>query len=243
MADASAMNVRLSKDERYYIFDPGDGDLSLPRVSTILDHSPKPGLEVWKRKVGFEEADRISREATTFGSAVHALTERIDLGDDGWLSDGAWEDEPIDLRPWGRAWVAFKAAHVEEIVYVEKFLYSRKHGYAGTCDRVAVMKKTHHTAILDIKTSKYPSDDYGVQCAAYYGALYEMEGLRVQERIAVFLPSNRPGQYALDYFDDLRDDWAEFLRRRDSWRRSLAREDYWKKRLRFVKCDESEEAA
>lgn len=219
---------RLSEDERYYILDASPAPL--PRVSTILDHTAKPGIDAWKRKVGFEEADRISKTATTFGSRVHALTEKIDRGE-------PYEVEG-DIEPWGVAWRRFVDTYVEEFVYIECFLYSLKYGYAGTADRVAVMKKTHHLAIIDVKTSKWPSDDYGVQTAAYYGALYEMEGLRVQERLAVFLPSNKPYQYAPDYFDDLHGDWAEFIRRRDSWLRHRENEDYWKKRLRFVDCRE-----
>jgi hypothetical protein len=215
----------LSKDERFYIFD--ESPAPLPRVSTILDHKPNKGIEDWKRKVGFEKADEISNAAKIFGSRVHALTEKIDLGE-------PYEIEE-DLIPWAETWKDFKEEYVEEIIYTECFLYSLKHGYAGTCDRVVVMKKTHHLAIVDLKTSNWPSDDYGLQTAAYYGALYEMENLRVQERLAVFLPSKRPDEYAIDWFDDLSDDWAEFIRRRDSWRRSLTKEDYWKKRLRFIK--------
>jgi hypothetical protein len=223
--------VTLSKDERYYLLP--QSPVPLPRVSTILDHTAKPGIRAWEKKVGFEEAERIKLVATTFGSRVHALTERIDRGEE-------FEVE-ADLIPWAVAWRAFVEEYVEEWVYIEHFIYSLKYGYAGTADRVAVMKKTHHLAIIDLKTSKYPSDDYGVQTSAYYGGLYEMEELRVQERIAAFLPSNKPYQYALDYFDDLNGDWAEFIRRRDSWLRFREKEDYWKKRLRFVKCEPMEE--
>jgi hypothetical protein len=228
------VRARLSEDGRYYLLDDIPSP-PLPRVSTILDHTAKPGLDAWRRKVGFEEAERISREATAFGSRVHALTEKIDLGLPYEVED--------DIEPWGHAWRCFKEDYIEEFVYVEHFVYSLKHGYAGTCDRVAVMKKTHHLAIVDLKTSKYPSDDYGVQTAAYYGAIHEMERLRVQERLAVFLPSNRPYEYGVDWFDDLQGDWASFIRRRDEWLRARENEDYWKKRLRFAKCKDREVAA
>jgi hypothetical protein len=230
----SSTTPRLSEDQRYYILEDVS-PLPLPRVSTILDHKPNPGIDAWKRKVGFEEADRISLVATTFGSRVHALTEKIDRG-------LPYEVEE-DLIPWAEAWKCFVEDEIEEFVYIEHFLYSLKHGYAGTCDRVAVMKRSGNLAIVDLKTSKYPSDDYGLQTAAYYGGLYEMEGLRVQERLAVFLPSNRPDTYEIDEFFDLKDDWAEFIRRRDSWRRSLRKDDYWKRRLKVVKTKDRRTAA
>lgn len=220
---------RLTPDERYYVV----GDQQLPRVSTILDHHPKPGIARWHKKVGFEEAARISEEATTFGKRVHALTERIDRGE-------VFTPEP-DLVAYAETWKLFVADHVAEWIAIEVFLYSLKHGYAGTADRVARLKNGH-TAIVDLKTSKHASDDYGLQTAAYYGALYEMEGTRVQERMAVFLPSNRPDYYGIDHFEDLHDDWAEFIRRRDGWRRQQKKEKYWMKPLHFVKRP-TEEAA
>ncbi len=215
----------LSKDERYYIFDASPSPL--PRVSTILDHKPNPGIDAWKERVGKEEAALVSKTATDFGSRVHNLTEMMDRG-------YVLAVEP-DLFPWSVAWRCFVEDKVDHFLYIECFLFSLKHGFAGTCDRVAVLKNGD-VAIVDLKTSNWISDDYGLQTCAYYAAFYEMTGLRVQQRMAVYLPSKKSYKYGIDHFDDLADDWAELKRRRDSWYRARDKEDYWKRYLKLVDC-------
>ena len=44
-----------------------------PRVSTILAVENKPFLHTWRARVGNQEADRVSKEATDLGSEVDAM--------------------------------------------------------------------------------------------------------------------------------------------------------------------------
>ena len=66
---------RLTEDQRFYIID-GVKD-PLPRVSTILAMIHSQGLEDWQRDKGWEEADRIGREAADYGTLLHAACEAI----------------------------------------------------------------------------------------------------------------------------------------------------------------------
>lgn len=45
----------------------------LIRVTTVLDYVESKWKEFWWRKVGFEAADKISKESSEFGTAVHAI--------------------------------------------------------------------------------------------------------------------------------------------------------------------------
>mgnify|MGYP000683348498 FL=1 len=47
-----------------------------PSITSILGRQPKPGLDEWRKKVGDEEANKITKEASSLGSTVHLLCER-----------------------------------------------------------------------------------------------------------------------------------------------------------------------
>ena len=57
---------------------------SLPSVTTILkateSEEKKAKLEEWKKRVGYKEAEAISREATSRGSSMHDYLEKFLLG-------------------------------------------------------------------------------------------------------------------------------------------------------------------
>src|SRR4051812_32713682 len=96
----------------------------LPSVTTIISQTlPNPGITAWKLRVGEEEAQRVSKEATDWGTGIHALVEAVNRGKAADLSDEeaslvapytTWHDEQIEL-----------------ILGTEKMLVSRVHGYAG----------------------------------------------------------------------------------------------------------------
>ena len=46
-----------------------------PSITTVLGALNKDGLLAWRKKVGEEEANKISRRAATRGTAVHKLAE------------------------------------------------------------------------------------------------------------------------------------------------------------------------
>ena len=46
-----------------------------PSITTVLGALNKDGLLAWRKKVGEEEANKISRRAATRGTAVHKLAD------------------------------------------------------------------------------------------------------------------------------------------------------------------------
>lgn len=215
------MKATLSKDQRYYILE--ESPTPLPRVSTILNCAPNT-LDTWRRKVGFEEADRISKVATVLGSRVHAATEAIDLG--------LPYETDAELEPHCEAWRRFKDDYVAEVEDVEYLVYSLKHEYAGTVDR-RLRLKDGRRVIGDIKTSKTMSPTYGIQLISYLEAEVEMGFERCDGRIVIQLPSNHPGKYGVKWYGDLTD-WIAFRALNYTFKYFRDREDMWKEWVKLA---------
>ena len=59
--------------KRYYTLEDGT---KLPSVTTVLGAQKKQAIMEWRKRVGEEEANRVSRKATSRGTNVHTLCER-----------------------------------------------------------------------------------------------------------------------------------------------------------------------
>ena len=147
-----------------------------PSVTTVLDKtSDKSHLIAWRKRVGEEEANRVSRRATTRGTAVHTLCEKYVL------------NQPIDLSkemPFNvymfKQLEKFLQANVNGIRGSESTLFSHKLKVAGSCDLIANYR--NHAAIIDFKTSnklkrKDWIENYFLQCAMYSYMFWEMTQL------------------------------------------------------------------
>ena len=64
---------------RYYTLEDGT---KLPSVTTVLGAQKKQAIMEWRKRVGEETANKISRQATRRGTNVHTLCERY-LNNDG----------------------------------------------------------------------------------------------------------------------------------------------------------------
>jgi predicted RecB family nuclease len=209
--------VRLSDDKRYYLVP--SCPTPLPRVSTVLSVIRNQGLDDWKRKVGFEEADRVSEESSALGTRVHAACEAINRGRPYELTD--------EIEPFAAAWTAWKDRHVEEILFAEEFVWSEEYGFAGTIDAVALLKNGL-VALLDFKSSKYPHWEYRLQTVAYAVALREREGLPVDRRALIQMPSKKPGTLNAIYYPDDAYDWSLFRAALHLWKGQRHYADDWK---------------
>lgn len=202
---------------RYHV-----GGTSYPRVSDILATLAKPGLDAWKRRVGFTEADRVSREATALGTAVHALCEQLAAGK-------LWaQDLTGDLAPYGVKFAWWLHENVAAVISCERTVIHEAHGYAGTLDLYAEMADGRRL-VCDLKTGKTVDPTYRLQLTAYAAAL-EAAGEQVDGRLVIHLPSSRPGElHAIEFDDDDRDRkaWLALVRlyrwqerHKDDWKAS-----------------------
>lgn len=189
-----------------------DGE-RFPSVTTVLGILEKSGLARWRGHVGNDEADRVSREATDYGTAVHQLVERINRGNRGPFG------EPDDgvVAPY----LAWFDEHVSAVLGAERLCVSRRFGYAGTADGVVILYGDRDATIIDLKTSKtdLAQHEWALQLAAYSLALEE-EGVSCRRRIILRLPKHAPGTlHVLEIPEqDLERDQRAFLNVLKIWR-------------------------
>lgn len=205
-------------------------DRHYDRLTATLDIIAKPGLDAWKRKVGFVKADEIMKASAKLGHDVHAICEDINKGRDPWprVRGTAYE-------PYYRAYTDWYERNVRQVILVERTTWSDEFGYAGTPDTYAELKGKFAgaLALLDNKTSRYLSWTYRLQTAAYKRAMLERRQVpAVDMRGIVFLSSKTPGTCTLVDYDESQyeDEFAVYTGVLATYRMAKEYEDDWKRR-------------
>ena len=163
---------------RYYKLP--SGNKKLVSITSVISHYKKDFFNAWRKRVGVEEADKITKRATSRGTDMHTLVEYH------LLNKELPSVQPISEH-------LFKIAkptleRINNIYALEGALYSEVLGIAGTCDCIAEFDG--ELSIIDFKSSKQPKprdwiDGYFVQCAAYAAMLYEITGLVVKKFVII----------------------------------------------------------
>lgn len=165
----------------------------VPSVTTILsDTQPaekRQALANWRKRVGTEEAQRITTTAANRGTVMHNILEHWALGEYETYNPG---NNIVHQQAKAMAQVVVDNIEndVDEIWGTEVNLVA-KELYAGTTDLVGVYKG--EATIMDFKQTNKPKkrewiDDYFLQGAAYANAHNEMYGTTI-DRIAIFMCS------------------------------------------------------
>ena len=139
--------------------------------------------------------------ASKFGQAAHRATELSDRG----TLDHSSLDAP--LVPYLESWTQFCAKEISEFIEIEVPVWSKRFGFAGTPDRVALDKRGR-LILPDIKTSRELSVSVKLQTAGYQIAWEELEGRKISRRVGVLLKED--GNYYSEEFTD-RSDKDDFI--------------------------------
>ena len=170
---------------RYYKVPDEEELLRLVSITSVTSHFNKEIFINWRKKVGEEEADRVTKAATSRGTDMHSLTEHYlkneELPEVQPLSDFLFKISKSELN------------RINNIYALEGSLYSKQLGIAGTVDCIA--EYDGELAIIDFKTSKKPKprewiEHYFVQCMAYGCMLYELTGLTVKKLVIIMACEN-----------------------------------------------------
>jgi genome maintenance exonuclease 1 len=171
---------------RYYKVSNGDELKKLVSITSITSNYKKEFFNQWRKKVGVEEADRITKKATSRGTDMHTLVEQ-------YLKNLDCNSNvlPISEMLFQIAVPALK--RINNIHALEGSLYSLFLGIAGTVDCIAEYEG--ELAIIDFKTSKKPKprewiEGYFVQCCAYACMLHEMTGISVKKFVIIMSCEN-----------------------------------------------------
>ena len=150
-----------------------------PSVTTVLADHGKEGILEWRKKVGEEKANEISRKATTRGTGVHKALELYLKNEDV---------SSLEMLPNVKSlFVRMKQeldGKVNNIHCLEDRLYSHNLKLAGTVDCIAEYKGV--LSVIDFKTSirlkkKENIGGYFMQGAAYAQMFNEMANLNIEQ--------------------------------------------------------------
>ena len=171
---------------RYYKIPDEEELIKMVSITSVTSHFNKEIFVKWRKRVGNEEADKITKAATGRGTDMHTLTEH-------YLKN---EYLPKGLRPISDFLFKIskgKLNKINNIYALEGPLYSKELGIAGTVDCIA--EYDGELAIIDFKTSKKPKprdwiEHYFVQCMAYGCMLYEMKGISIKKLVIIMACEN-----------------------------------------------------
>ncbi len=152
-----------------------------PSITTILGQLSKKGIMEWRKRVGEEEANKISRQASTRGTAVHQLCEDYINNDPDWKKDVMPNNLAsfLDLKK-------IIDERLDNVWFQEEFLYSDKLECAGQVDCIAEFDG--QLSVIDFKTSRKPKkeewiENYFIQTSFYAAAFYERTGIIIKQGV------------------------------------------------------------
>jgi len=203
-----------AQGRRYFV----EGN-AYPSVTTVIGEKKKDSILKWRRKVGEEEANAISKRASTRGNKCHKLAEDylsnkpLDRYRDDVLSLGMFHQ----IRPY--------IDKINNIHALEESLYSHTLRLAGRVDCIA--EYDNELAIIDFKTStKYKREewiqDYFSQETAYAIMFQELTGLKVKQLVTIIATEQGTPQIFvkdnilefvpklkeyIDYYKEIHGDW------------------------------------
>ncbi len=130
---------------RYYEVPDEERLLKLVSITSITSHKNRQIFVDWRKRVGQEKADKITRQSTSRGTDAHTLIENYlhnieKLPKVQPLSEFLFKIALPDLK------------RINNIHALEGSMYSKVLGIAGTVDCVAEFDG--ELAIIDFKTSK-----------------------------------------------------------------------------------------
>jgi CRISPR/Cas system-associated exonuclease Cas4 (RecB family) len=168
---------------RYYNI--GGENKKLVSITSVISHYNKEKFAKWRQRVGEEEANRVTKRATSRGTDTHTLIENY------LLNEELPEVQPISEH-------LFKIAkstlnRINNIHCLESSLYSEVLGVAGSVDTIAEFDG--ELAVIDYKTSARPKpkewvEGYFVQTMFYGMALYEMTGIQIKKLVIIMTCEN-----------------------------------------------------
>ena len=161
----------------------------VPSVTTVLSNTSnkKDSIEQWRKRVGEEEANRITKKSTDIGSMVHEALELFLNGRD-WDN---FSEDPNDLiaKKITTKFINTGLNSITEVWGLEIGLILEGL-YAGTADCVGKINGV--PSIIDFKTSRKMKrrewiEDYFLQGCAYANAHNVMFGTEIQQVVILMV--------------------------------------------------------
>ena len=168
--------------KRYYTLPDGT---RLPSVTTVIGATKKAAIMAWRKRVGEEKANQISRKASGRGTNVHSMCEEYLSNEPmtAFMPDAI--EMFLSIKPY--------LDKINNIHYQEQALWSTQLGMAGRVDCIAEYEGV--LSVIDFKTSSRPKDesdiqDYFWQTAAYSLMYEELVGKPIDNLVIIMAVEN-----------------------------------------------------
>ena len=188
-----------TKSGRKYFTPEGN---AYPSITTVLGVLNKEGILAWRQRVGEAEANRISQQAATRGTAVHKLAEDYLDNKEDW-NKGAM---PSNLQSFNDL-KSILDQRLNNVWFQEEFLYSDRLKCAGQVDCIAEFDG--QLSIVDFKTSRKPKKEewitnYFIQASFYAAAFYERTSIPIKQGvILITVDGSEPQVFKVNTYDYL----------------------------------------
>ena len=210
----SDLNSETKAKGRHYVDPEGN---QYPSITTLLSILSREAIQKWREKVGEEEANRISRVASSRGTKIHNIIEKYIANDSEYLSGEMPHNIQTfkDIQP-------YIDSNLSKVYSIEAPLYSKHLGVAGRVDCVGVWNGKD--SIIDWKTSRKEKkkewiSNYFMQAAAYAIMWEERTGRPIKQLVVAIAGDTGPQIFIED-----RDNWtAELINTISEYKR----EKFW----------------
>ena len=168
---------------------------SYPSITTVLSIRNKEGIYEWRKRVGNEEANRITKRAVTRGTHFHSLLEQYFLNEiddlDTFCATALAKNPAV--------WYLFLEAvqvlekKINNIYCIEDYLYSDEYKVAGAVDMIAEYDGV--VSVIDYKTSNSDKkeewiENYFIQGTAYAKMFTERTGIPCSQLVIFIMPDS-----------------------------------------------------
>ena len=164
----------------------------VPSVTTVLSGTSKSkdGLIQWRNRIGEEEAERIIKQSTDIGTAVHEAIENY-LNGKSWDNFEETHDQLLAQKISAK-FIKDGLKGITDIWGLEVGLLL-DNLYAGTADCVGEFEGT--PTLIDFKTAKKIKkrewiEDYFLQGCAYANAHNVMFGTKIEQIVILMVDRN-----------------------------------------------------
>lgn len=150
-------------NKRYYVTPKG---AKLPSVTSILSQRYGGWVHEWRKKVGEEQANKISAQASRRGTAIHKLCEDYLNNTPDFMKKAM----PSNIEMFMTMVPVLN--RINNIYALEKPVYSESIGAAGRVDCIAQFDG--YPSIIDYKTSKRVKDESEIESYFVQATLYSL---------------------------------------------------------------------
>lgn len=182
---------------RYYVTPTG---VKYPSITTVLSILSKKAIMEWRKRVGAEEANKISTKAARRGTNVHQMCEDY-LNNKEYITN---KTMPVDKEMFGTL-KPILDERINNIHTQEATLYSDYLGVAGRVDCIAEFDG--RLSVIDFKTSRKLKkrewiSNYFQQASAYCVMYEERTGIPIDQIVILIAVDEEEPQVFIEKRDN-----------------------------------------